>query len=360
MYLDDKPLLLIGGVPGDTPESVFRLCAPAIGDRVAGLTDGEPGFRSLWVVYIAPQIFAPHPDIKVANRPKPKPGVEDWIPGGWDDLWRFTVKDGVTELHFETLRYAEFARESYAKFVELRDAGVILAGTRYQVCIPFPEDCTRWCCTDNRSFEILTRASEAALARDIAAIVAHIPAEDLLIQWDICWEVFAYDTGDYLGEEPLAWKAEGDPLDRYVGYVQRLSPLVLETVPLGLHLCYGDLGHTHLVQPKDLTNAVTMANAGVNAAGRRVDYVHVPVPRDRHDDAYFEPLQALAIGDTKLYIGLIHYTDGVEGAMQRFETFRNHYNGDFGVATECGWGRRPQDQSMHELIEIHGKMADAL
>ena len=86
----------------------------------------------------------------------------------------------------------------------------------------------------------------------------------------------------------------------------------------------------------------------------------MPVPRDRDDNPYFEPLQGLAIGDTKLYIGLIHYTDGVEGAMRRLETFRNHYNGDFGVATECGWGRRPQDQSMQELIEIHGQLADAV
>lgn len=360
MYAKHRKVLLVGGVPGDSAEDVFRLCAPIVGDLAEGLTDGETGFRYLWVVFLAPQVFAVHPDVEIANRPKPKPGVEDWIPGGWEDLWRFRLKPGVDSISFPRLGYADFAKASYAKFCELRDKGVIAKDTRYQVCIPFPEDCTRWCTTNPRDFEIMTRGVEEALAREIGEIVAHIPSRDLVMQWDICWEVFAYVTGDYLGKDPLPWKANGNPFERYVGYIRRLSPLVPVDAELGLHLCWGDLGHEHLVQPKDLADGVRMANAGVREAGRRVDFVHLPVPRDRSDDKYFEPLEDLAIGQTKLFIGLIHYTDGKEGSMKRLETFRRHYRGPFGVATECGFARRPRDQRIDRLLAIHRDLAAAI
>jgi hypothetical protein len=38
---------------------------------------------------------------------------------------------------------------------------------------------------------------------------------------------------------------------------------------------------------------------------RRVDYFHMPVPRDRHDVDYFKPLADLCLGrDAALYLGL--------------------------------------------------------
>jgi hypothetical protein len=40
----------------------------------------------------------------------------------------------------------------------------------------------------------------------------------------------------------------------------------------------------------------------------------MPVPRDRSDDAYFASLDQLKLApESRLYLGLVHYTDGVEG-----------------------------------------------
>ena len=68
----------------------------------------------------------------------------------------------------------------------------------------------------------------------------------------------------------------------------------------------------------------------------------------------------LKIGDTTLYIGLVHYTDGLEGAKARFAPFRKHFDGVFGVAAECGMGRRPLDQDLNRLLAIHREVAKAL
>ena len=90
---------------------------------------------------------------------------------------------------------------------------------------------------------------------------------------------------------------------------------------------------------------------------RPVQLIHMPVPRNRADDAYFRPLNALALPhDTELCLGLIHYTDGVEGTKRRMATARK-YAPRFAVATECGFGRRRPD-TIPELLRIHAEVAD--
>ena len=80
------------------------------------------------------------------------------------------------------------------------------------------------------------------------------------------------------------------------------------------------------------------------------------VPRDRHDDAYFEPLGLLKQRPkTRIALGLIHQTDGVTGTRRRIAT-AERYLGDFLIATECGFGRRPPE-SIARLLEIHAEAA---
>jgi hypothetical protein len=76
------------------------------------------------------------------------------------------------------------------------------------------------------------------------------------------------------------------------------------------------------------------------------------VPIDPEDDAYFEPLARLNTAPgTKLFLGLIHEADGVEGAQRRIAAAVRHRR-DFGVATECGMGRIPTNL-IRRLLEIH-------
>src|SRR5262249_59142670 len=112
----------------------------------------------------------------------------------------------------------------------------------------------------------------------------------------------------------------GDPFERYIRALTTLARQVPDQTLMGCHLCYGDLGHHHLVEPADLRLLVRMANAARKAVARPIDYYHMPVPRNRADAPYFAPLQDLDIGEAKLYLGLLHHTDGVEGALPRVRT----------------------------------------
>jgi len=85
----------------------------------------------------------------------------------------------------------------------------------------------------------------------------------------------------------------------------------------------------------------------------------MPVPRDRVDDPYFSPLRNLKLkSGTELYLGLIHLTDGVEGAKRRAAAAKRVMS-DFGVATECGFGRRPPE-TIPDLLRLHRAVAEQI
>ena len=49
-----------------------------------------------------------------------------------------------------------------------------------------------------------------------------------------------------------------------------------------------------------------LANASIESASCRLDYMHMPGPGNRCDDTYFEPLDDFRLERTWLYPGLLH------------------------------------------------------
>jgi hypothetical protein len=128
-------------------------------------------------------------------------------------------------------------------------------------------------------------------------------------------------------------------------------------IDLLYHLCYGDSGHKHVVEPTDMKDMVEFVNRLARQIKRPLQLVHMPVPRNRSDDAYFEPLRELRLRpETELCLGLVHHTDGVEGTKRRLEA-AERYASHFSIATECGFGRRDA-ATIPELLRIHATVAD--
>jgi hypothetical protein len=111
-------------------------------------------------------------------------------------------------------------------------------------------------------------------------------------------------------------------------------------VELGIHLCDGDFGHQHTMRPRDTRALVTVAEGILERLSRPLNWLHLPVPRDLDETDHFAPLADVHLSPTtRLYLGLLHLADGVDGADRRMAAARR-FVADFGVATECGWGRR--------------------
>ncbi len=148
-----------------------------------------------------------------------------------------------------------------------------------------------------------------------------------------------------------------DSKDALIARLLTFGNAVPADVELGYHLCYGDMNHRHSVEPRDTALMVEVANALSHGLKRKLNYVHMPVPRDRFDDAYFAPLAGLATGpETELYLGLVHMTGGEEGVRRRIAA-ASRVRSDFGIGTECGFGRRPPE-TVVPLLRLHAAAAE--
>jgi len=338
-------VLFVGSLGLPDAETAFRLLGERIGDRAARYPDGEPGARSYWIRW-QNEVFANHPDLELIESRK----IEGYKDTKTRPLYR--LRDGVDPSAFriEKLGYGDAALDSWAVFKRLRDEGVVPAGTRFQVCLPtcgalltsfFPGDQAR----------LIEPALEDAMKREVDQMAAAIPAADLAIQWDVAYEIVAHDGA----QPPLHYD---DALAGSVERIARQVDWVPAGVEAGVHLCYGDPGHKHIVEPKDFGTCVAFANGIAAKVTRDLDWLHMPVPRDRSDDDYFKPLDGLKLRpETELYLGCVHYTDGIEGTQARLATAREHAH-DFGIATECGFGRREPD-TIPALLDIHAELAGA-
>jgi len=333
---------LVGSIGLDDADTVFRTLSSILGNKAKRYPDGETGVRHYWVIWQG-KVFADHPDFEAAGHSAPiNPGSA--VPE------KFRLLEGVNaaDLQFPTIGYADEALKSYAQFSELRRTGVIPVGVRFQVSLPTPLAVIAAFVAPENCSDV-EPAYDQAMQRNLAAIVAGIQNEDLAIQWDVCIEVVAYDGG-----MPLY---ESDPLAHATRVVGKMAGFIPEAVDIGIHLCYGDPGHKHIIEPKDLGTSVIFANALVAGSPRRLDWIHMAVPRERSDEAYFSPLKDLDIGKTELILGVVHNTDGLDGTRLRMETAGKFVSG-FGIATECGFGRRPAE-SIPRLLQVHADAASS-
>ena len=194
-------------------------------------------------------------------------------------------------------------------------------------------------------------AYEQAMLREVARICKAIPHHDLAIQWDVCIEMLAWD-GRWQNAPPFPGMEQV-----FAGNFARLGAAVPPGVELGFHLCYGDLDARHFVEPADATKMVELANLIAGSVQRPVTWMHMPVPIDRADDAFYAPLRSLQLGTaTELYLGLVHARDGVEGTARRMVTARKYVQ-TFGIASECGISRGRDPNLALEFIKTYAAAA---
>jgi hypothetical protein len=127
-------LLLVGSLPADSAETALRAGGELFGDMVASLPDGETGPRAAWVGYERERLLRPHPDVEAVQ----ETGSPTGIPRHVYDTPVFKIREGVTELRWESWPRVDDALESYALFTQLRQEGVIPKHVRFQVSLPFP------------------------------------------------------------------------------------------------------------------------------------------------------------------------------------------------------------------------------
>src|ERR1700694_1455936 len=100
-------VLLVGSVPLQTADEVFRTCAQSLGTLVAAYPDGEIGERKYWTFYLPARTYSAHPDLEAVNAPPDGQAHQperDAAPEEWArSWWTFKLRPGVTSLEFPPL-----------------------------------------------------------------------------------------------------------------------------------------------------------------------------------------------------------------------------------------------------------------
>ncbi len=328
----------VGSVALDTPADVFEAIGRRCGPDLKRVPDGEPGGRRLWISWQIPVLRANPLLAQVGDGQIP-----------------LKLADGASaaRLHFGELGYAREGRPSYEDFVAARRAGHIADGVRFQVSLPTPWAVVMPFCVQPDAQQILP-AYEDAMLREVARICAAIPHRDLAIQWDVCIEMLAWD-GRWASAPSFPGMA-----DIFAGKFATLASAVPPEVDLGFHLCYGDLDGKHFIEPIDATKMVEMANLLATSVKRPITWIHMPIPADRLDDAFYAPFEQLQLAaTTELYLGLVHVKDGVSGSAARAAAAKRHRR-DFGIASECGISRGRDPNLALDFIDVYAKTAAAL
>lgn len=334
-------LLLVGSIPLDTAEEVFRLFGSGLGPWLSYLPDGEIGDRRYWVDGLAYRVFNGHPELETIRRPAPDgQGVENWRPKGAHDKFQFRVRPNVERVRFGDsgwrFGYARDAINSYFIFRHLKREGVIPAHVRFQVCLPLTYSAIGRCFPEGDDEERVVPGVTTAFRAEVATIVNHIPNDDLAIQWDLAGENRAVEQAleqGGLGAAKIAARRVCEP-------ATEVCSVIPSEVALGYHSCFGTLDGWPSRQPKDLTGTVALLNAVAYASGRAVDFVHFPTGAST-DAPYFEPLSHLEVGDARVYLGAIHHLHGADGLQKQVEVVSSML-ADFGLAAPCGFGRAPE------------------
>jgi len=334
-----RSVLIVGSVPLSSSEEVFEAVSSELGSLVKRIPDGETGSRSLWIVCQSEPM---------KNSQGLEVGGERQLQGGIRNP-RYKIKEGLKpgDVKFARLGYADHALDSYKVFKRLQGLGKIPTQVRFQVSLPTPLAVVY-------AFFIASEVRriwpfyERRLLEELDEITRAIPHDDLAIQIDIATEMHTFLE---VPELQVAY-----PIDELVDAFARMGNRVPEGVELGIHLCYGDPGHKHVREPTDTGRMVDVYHRLATAIHRPITWLHMPVPRDRDDDPYFSPLRDLRLkSGSELYLGLVHLTDGVEGAKRRIAAAERVVS-DFGIATECGFGRRLPD-TIPELLRLHRAVA---
>ncbi len=359
-------LHFVGSVPLANASEVMQTLSARLGPWLPRIPDGETGERADWIQYQEDVIAR-------------LPGAEKV--GGTGDMrsasakrahtGKFRIPAG-TRLEpsmLGDLGYARAAIDSFNDYAILRSNGAIAPECRYMVALPTPYNVISFCVLPE-SAAAVEAVYEARLIEEVQQIIDAIPHDQLSLQWDCAHDMQAFDIASLdaavaggripsrSAREPWFSPAKQGIVDRLV----RFGNLVPAGVELGFHLCYGSYGGRHFIEPESMAAMVELSNALLAGVKRRIDFIHMPVPIEHDDDAYFAPLRNLdQPAGTRYYLGLIHERDGVDGTLRRYASARRHL-ADFGLSTECGFGRMSADavpgiMATHEQVirAVEGK-----
>jgi hypothetical protein len=246
------------------------------------------------------------------------------------------------------LPYVAAARAARAGFHALTSAHKLPADSKLQSSYPVAV-ARQWPEPFDRSNEIDVEFN-ACLIGQIERIVAAGPTNGTAIQLDLPFADLTEATDRLASSDADARR------DHFIAAALTVMNAVPESADLALHFDCRDGARFSMV-PADAEAMATIAQDIIGRASRAVHLVHLPVPLRHEDDAFFRGLAGLHLPFvTRLCLGLVHLSDGLEGARRRIKLARAHFD-DFAIGARSGFAARATD-TIRPFLALHAEVAD--
>jgi hypothetical protein len=243
------------------------------------------------------------------------------------------------------------ARASLKALDALKDAVARPTGLRASLSILAPFRISRFAKAGDRVQPDADAAYAAWLINEIERIITDLPSSsaDLAVQIKLPFADLAEAADRATADTALA--------DAFLDCVTTIIDAVPQSIPVAVHINCRD-GAGFKIQPKHFADMVELSNRLQERCVRRIDLMHIPVPLVVPDESFFVPLQHLGLPpEARLCLGLIHLSDGVDGALRRIALARTSFS-EFAVAARSGFAAR-EPAVIADFLKLHADVVSA-
>jgi hypothetical protein len=342
---------LVGSMPYDNEESAMKKALDSLAGHLRSLPDGEigtkspqypKGCRSAWTQIIMDAMEADTENwtvVKTALR------NEIGVPAHYTKASVLKPKKSPDSIlqHLD-FKWLDYFKESYPLYQRLKkERGE--SRLKFQVGLPTglgitfvvlgPLHGLRFAQAFNRRM--------AYEANEIAKIAA---TGDLIFQIEVPIEVIMFHLMPPLIRN-LAFNS-------ITGLIKLLNP----DIPIGIHLCLGDLNNEALAKLSTLEKLVKFSNKLIDKipSDRIVDFVHYPLAEGKippvTDVTFYQVLRKVRLPErTRFIAGFVHEKLSIDDHRQLLRNIENIRGKKVDIACSCGMGRR-STETADQLFRI--------
>jgi hypothetical protein len=281
--------------------------------------------------------------------------------GGMRSL-ALSFRGSPQDVSIERFGYADAIAESYDQLTGLKQRGIIPGQVRLQATLASPGTVGGILVAD---WADMVSVIQPPLIAEVEGFARAVPLPELAVQFDLAAEIeqeeWRRNPDGFGGGTPFLAALEqlwgSADLAALLCPTAELASRVPEAAELGFHLC--SIWHIDPRAGQDLAVHVDAANLLAEQVSRRIDYIHMPVLPE-HQPADYAKLAGLRLGpDTKVFLGLIHDSDGLAGARERIRMAADVLP-DFGIAYFCGMRdlNQADPERLDDLLELHRMLAE--
>ena len=145
-----------------------------------------------------------------------------------------------------------------------------------------------------------------------------------------------------------------------LGLIKLLNP----KIPVGIHLCLGDLNNESLAKISTLKSLVKFSNKLVDRlpATHKLEFMHFPLAEGKEppvvEDSFYDELKKVKLpANTRFIAGFVHEKLSMEQHKHLLKNIENIRGERIEIACSCGMGRRTTEAA-DQLLNIKKELVE--